>query len=60
VLTTTRKTSKVLIAGNSGGDAEIAATLVEEAFYDLGAPVRRLAAPDVYDLVVALRDLAEH
>lgn len=60
VLATTEKTSKVLIAGNSGLDAAIAATLVEEAFYDLDAPIRRLGAPDIDELTAALRELAEH
>jgi pyruvate/2-oxoglutarate/acetoin dehydrogenase E1 component len=50
VLDSVRKTSKVLIlhedtrSGGFGG--EIAATIAEEAFEDLDAPVRRIAAPD--------------
>jgi predicted MFS family arabinose efflux permease len=60
VLDTTHKTSKVLIAGNSGLDLQIAATLVEEAFYDLDAPIRRLPDPTVDELTTALRELAEH
>src|SRR6201990_118171 len=50
VLDSVRKTSKVLglhedrSAGGFGG--EIAATIAEEAFEDLDAPVRRVTAPD--------------
>src|SRR3954465_1568676 len=50
VLDSVRKTSKVLVlhedprTGGFGG--EIAATIAEEAFEDLAAPVRRIAAPD--------------
>jgi 2-oxoisovalerate dehydrogenase E1 component beta subunit len=50
VLDSVRKTSKVLVlhedtrSGGFGG--EIAATIAEEAFEDLDAPVRRIAAPD--------------
>ena len=80
VLESVRKTSKVLVlhedtrTGGFGG--EIAATIAEEAFEDLDAPVRRLAAPDcpvpfspvlekafipqVEDVVGGLRALAEY
>jgi len=80
VLESARKTSKVLVLHEdtrSGGfGAEIAATIAEEAFEDLDAPVRRLAAPDtpvpfsptlekafipqVEDVVTGLRELAEY
>jgi 2-oxoisovalerate dehydrogenase E1 component beta subunit len=80
VLESVRKTSKVLVlhedtrTGGFGG--EIAATIAEEAFEDLDAPVKRVAAPDtpvpfspplekafipqVDDVVGALRELAEY
>jgi pyruvate/2-oxoglutarate/acetoin dehydrogenase E1 component len=80
VLASVRKTSKVLIlhedtrSGGFGG--EIAATIAEEAFEDLDAPVRRLTAPDtpvpfspvlekaflpqVDDVVRALKDLIDY
>jgi 2-oxoisovalerate dehydrogenase E1 component len=80
VLASVRKTSKVLVlhedtrTGGFGG--EIAATIAEEAFEDLDAPVKRLAAPDapvpfspvlekafipqVDDVVQGLRELAEY
>jgi 2-oxoisovalerate dehydrogenase E1 component beta subunit len=80
VLDSVRKTSKALVlhedtrTGGFGG--EIAATIAEEAFEDLDAPVKRLAAPDtpvpfspvlekafipqVDDVVAGLRELAEY
>jgi pyruvate/2-oxoglutarate/acetoin dehydrogenase E1 component len=80
VLASARKTSKVLVlhedtrTGGFGG--EIAATIAEEAFEDLDAPVKRIAAPDtpapfspvlekafipqVDDVVAGLRELAEY
>jgi 2-oxoisovalerate dehydrogenase E1 component beta subunit len=80
VLESVRKCSKVLVlhednrTGGFGG--EIAATIAEEAFEDLDAPVRRVAAPDtpvpfapplekafipqVEDVVKGLRELAEY
>jgi 2-oxoisovalerate dehydrogenase E1 component beta subunit len=80
VLESARKTSKVLVlhedtrTGGFGG--EIAATIAEEAFEDLDAPVKRIAAPDtpvpfspvlekafipqVDDVVAGLRELAEY
>ena len=80
VLDSVRKTSKVLIlhedtrSGGFGG--EIAATIAEEAFEDLDAPVRRIAAPDtpvpfspvlekafipqVDDVARGLRDLVDY
>src|ERR1043166_8225234 len=80
VLDSVRKTSKVLVlhedTHTGGFGAEIAATIAEEAFEDLDAPVRRLTAPDapvpfsppldkafipqVDDVAGALRDLAEY
>src|SRR5258706_13639585 len=49
VLLSVRKTSKVLILHQDprtgGFGAEIAATIAEEAFEDLDAPVKRIAAP---------------
>jgi 2-oxoisovalerate dehydrogenase E1 component beta subunit len=80
VLTSAQKTSKVLVlhedtrTGGFGG--EIAATIAEEAFEHLDAPITRVAAPDspvpfspplekafipqVDDVVAGLRDLAEY
>jgi 2-oxoisovalerate dehydrogenase E1 component beta subunit len=80
VLESVRKTSKVLVLHEdtlSGGfGAEIAATVAEEAFEDLDAPVRRIAAPDtpvpfspplekafipqVEDVVKGLKELAAY
>lgn len=51
VLDSVRKTSRCLIVhediGVAGFGAEIAATLVSEAFLDLDAPIERLTAPSV-------------
>jgi 2-oxoisovalerate dehydrogenase E1 component beta subunit len=80
VLESVSKTSKVLVlhedthTGGFGG--EIAATIAEESFEDLDAPVKRLTAPDtpvpfspplekafipqVDDVASALRELAEY
>src|SRR5262249_38764047 len=80
VLTSVRKTSKLLVlhedtrSGGFGG--EIAATVAEEAFEDLDAPIKRIAAPDtpvpfspplekafipqVDDVVRGLKELAEY
>jgi 2-oxoisovalerate dehydrogenase E1 component beta subunit len=80
VLESVRKTSKVLVlhedTHTGGFGAEIAATIAEEAFEDLDAPVKRIAAPDtpvpfspvlekayipqVDDVVAGLRALAEY
>jgi 2-oxoisovalerate dehydrogenase E1 component beta subunit len=80
VLESARKTSKVLVlhedTRTGGFGAEIAATIAEEAFEDLDAPVKRIAAPDtpvpfspvlekayipqVEDVVAGLRELAEY
>jgi 2-oxoisovalerate dehydrogenase E1 component beta subunit len=80
VLESVRKTSKVLVlhedTRTGGFGAEIAATIAEEAFEELDAPVKRIAAPDspvpfspplekayipqVDDVVGGLRDLAEY
>lgn len=51
ILASVKKTHKVIIAEEgprTGGEgAEIAATIVEQAIYDLEAPIVRLASPDV-------------
>jgi 2-oxoisovalerate dehydrogenase E1 component beta subunit len=80
VLESVRKTSKVLVlhedTRTGGFGAEIAATIAEEAFEDLDAPVKRIAAPDspvpfspplekafipqVDDVAAGLRELAEY
>jgi pyruvate/2-oxoglutarate/acetoin dehydrogenase E1 component len=80
VLDSARKTSKVLVlhedTRTGGFGAEIAATIAEEAFEDLDAPVRRIAAPDtpvpfspvlekafipqVEDVARGLRELVEY
>jgi 2-oxoisovalerate dehydrogenase E1 component beta subunit len=80
VLESVRKTSKVLVlhedTRTGGFGAEIAATLAEDAFEDLDAPVRRIAAPDtpvpfspqleksfipqVADVAAGLRELAQY
>jgi 2-oxoisovalerate dehydrogenase E1 component beta subunit len=80
VLESVRKTSKVLVlhedTRTGGFGAEIAATIAEDAFEDLDAPVKRIAAPDspvpfspalekafipqVADVVAGLKDLVEY
>jgi len=80
VLESVRKTSKVLVlhedTRTGGFGAEIAATITEEAFEHLDAPVKRIAAPDspvpfsppleqafipqVADVVAGLRELAAY
>ena len=80
VLRSVEKTSKALVLHEDtltgGFGAEIAATIAEEAFEDLDAPVRRIAAPDtpvpfspplekafipqVEDVVAGLKELAEY
>ena len=51
VLTSVVKTGRLLVVHEDnvsfGVGAEVAALVAEEAFYDLDAPVRRLAMPDV-------------
>jgi 2-oxoisovalerate dehydrogenase E1 component beta subunit len=51
ILASVRKTRKLLIIHEDnkfgGVGAEISAMVVEEAFFDLDAPVRRLCGPDV-------------
>ncbi|MEX0673291.1 MAG: alpha-ketoacid dehydrogenase subunit beta, partial [Gaiellaceae bacterium] len=79
VLASAEKTSKVLIlhedTRTAGFGAEIAATIAEEAFESLDAPIKRIAAPDtpvpfspplekafipqVEDVAAGLRELAE-
>jgi 2-oxoisovalerate dehydrogenase E1 component beta subunit len=80
VLASARKTSKVLVlhedTRTGGFGAEIVATIAEEAFEDLDAPIKRIAAPDtpvpfspvlekafipqVDDVVRGLKELAEY
>jgi 2-oxoisovalerate dehydrogenase E1 component beta subunit len=80
VLESVRKCSKVLVlhedTRTGGFGAEIAATIADEAFEDLDAPVKRIAAPDapvpfspslekafipqVDDVVAGLRELASY
>jgi 2-oxoisovalerate dehydrogenase E1 component beta subunit len=80
VLASVRKTSKVLVlhedTHTGGFGAEIAATIAEEAFEHLDAPVRRITAPDtpvpfspplerafipqVEDVVRGIKELAEY
>jgi 2-oxoisovalerate dehydrogenase E1 component beta subunit len=80
VLGSVAKTSKALVlhedTHTGGFGAEIAATIGEEAFESLDAPVRRIAAPDtpvpfspplekafipqVEDVVAGLKELAEY
>jgi pyruvate/2-oxoglutarate/acetoin dehydrogenase E1 component len=80
VLRSVEKTSKALVLHEDtltgGFGAEIAATIAQDAFEDLDAPVRRVAAPDtpvpfapvlekafipqVEDVVAGLKELAEY
>jgi 2-oxoisovalerate dehydrogenase E1 component beta subunit len=80
VLDSVRRCSKALVlhedTRTGGFGAEIAATIAEEAFEHLDAPVRRIAAPDtpvpfspplekafipqVEDVVAGLRELAAY
>jgi 2-oxoisovalerate dehydrogenase E1 component beta subunit len=80
VLASVRKCSKVLVlhedTRTGGFGAEIAATIAEEAFEELDAPVKRIAAPDtpvpfspplekafipqVEDVAAGLRELAAY
>ena len=80
VLRSVEKTSKALVLHEDtltgGFGAEIAATVAEDAFENLDAPVRRIAAPDtpvpfspplekafipqVEDVVAGLKELAEY
>ncbi len=58
ILESVRKTRKLLIIHEDnkfgGIGAEIAAMVVEEAFFDLDAPIRRLCGPDVPAMGYAL------
>ncbi len=58
ILESVRKTRKLLIVHEDnkfgGIGAEISAMVVEEAFFDLDAPIRRLCAPDVPAMGYAL------
>jgi 2-oxoisovalerate dehydrogenase E1 component beta subunit len=51
ILGSVRKTSRALVVHEDnrtyGAGGEIAATIAEEAFYDLDVPVRRIGGPDV-------------
>ena len=80
VLASAEKTSKVMVlhedTRTAGFGAEIVATIAEEAFESLDAPIKRVAAPDtpvpfspplekafipqVDDVVAGLRELAEY
>ncbi len=80
VLASARKTSKVIVlhedTHTGGFGAEIAATIAEEAFEDLDAPIKRITAPDspvpyspplekvyipqVEDVVAGVRELAAY
>ena len=80
VLRSVEKTSKVVVlhedTHTGGFGAEIVATIAEEAFEQLDAPVKRITAPDtpvpfapplekwfipqVEDVVAGLKDLAEY
>ena len=80
VLESVEKTSKALVlhedTRTGGFGAEIVATIAEEAFENLDAPVKRLAAPDtpvpfspplekafipqVEDVAAGLKELAEY
>jgi Na+/melibiose symporter-like transporter len=57
------KTSKVLVLHDNSGNelraAELAATIADECFRHLDAPVRRVCSPDD-DLAALARDLAEY
>src|SRR5436190_6423663 len=51
ILSSVRKTSKAIVVHEDnrtfGAGAEIAATIAEEAFFDLDAPVVRIGGPDI-------------